>query len=77
VDAKAGTVKIAGINIAKRHLKARQGKTGGITEIIVPLSVSKVMFLCSHCSNKPVRLGYKISAAGNKERICKICKSTV
>ena len=77
VDPVKGTVKIAGVNVMKRHLKARQGQPGGITEIVAPLPMSKVMFLCTHCGNKPVRLGYKISAANTKERICKVCKSTV
>lgn len=77
VDRKNATVKIAGVNIMKRHLKATQGKAGGITEIVAPLSDSKVMFICTHCGNKPVRLGYKVSASGSKERVCKVCKSTV
>jgi len=77
VDSAKESIKIAGINIMKRHLKARQGKAGGITEIIAPMSVSKVMFICTHCGNKPVRLGYKVSATNTKERICKVCKSTV
>ena len=51
VDSVKRTLKIAGVNIMKRHLKARR--------------------------NQPVRIGYKISAANTKERICKICKSTI
>ena len=77
VDSIKGSIKIAGVNIMKRHLKAQRGKAGGITEIIAPMPISKVMFLCTHCGNKPVRLGYKISASKTKERICKLCKSTV
>ncbi|MBN2585414.1 50S ribosomal protein L24 [Patescibacteria group bacterium] len=77
VDPAKSTVKIAGVNIMKRHLKARRNQPGGITEIISPLPASKVMFVCSHCGNKPVRLGYKLSATNTKERICKVCKSTV
>lgn len=71
------TVKISGINIAKKHVKPQGQKgSGGITEIVRPMSLSKVMFMCSHC-NKPTRLGMKTTSAGNKERICKLCKSTV
>lgn len=77
VDSAKRTVKIAGVNVMKRHLRATQGKPGGITEIIAPLPVSKVMYLCAHCGNKPVRLGYKTSASNTKERICKVCKSTL
>ncbi|MFA5270221.1 MAG: 50S ribosomal protein L24 [Patescibacteria group bacterium] len=77
VDSAKSTIKIAGVNIMKRHLKARRNQPGGITEIVAPLPVAKVMYLCSHCGNKPVRLGYKVSASNTKERICKVCKSTV
>ncbi|MFH0912202.1 MAG: 50S ribosomal protein L24 [Patescibacteria group bacterium] len=71
------TIKISGINVGKKHIKPRGSKAGGgITEIIMPLAVSKVMFMCTHC-NKPVRLGHKISSTGTKERICKVCKSVV
>ena len=71
------TIKVSGINISKKHLRPKSGSAGGgITEIAMPLSANKVMFMCSHC-NKPVRLGSKTVAAGNKERICRICKSTV
>jgi len=71
------TIKVSGINISKKHSRPKSGSAGGgITEIVVPLSVNKVMFMCSHC-NKPVRLGSKRTADGNKERICCICKSTV
>jgi len=71
------TIKVSGINISKKHLRPKSGSVaGGITEVAMPLSVNKVMFMCSHC-NKPVRLGSKTTVAGNKERICRICKSTV
>lgn len=77
VDPLAGTIKVSGINIGKKHVKARGKRAaGGVTEVAMPLPISKVMFMCSHC-NKPVRLGNKITSAGNKERVCKLCKSTV
>ncbi|MFA5967192.1 MAG: 50S ribosomal protein L24 [Patescibacteria group bacterium] len=77
VNVVAQTVKISGINVAKKHMKPRGQKvSGGITEIVKPLPTAKIMFLCSHC-NKPTRLGSQLTSAGNRERICKICKSTV
>lgn len=79
VNPVAGTVKISGVNIVKKHIRAGRGrgKSGGIVEAVAPLDVSKVMFTCSHCNNQPVKLGYKITKSGSKERICKKCKSTV
>ena len=77
VNLEDQTIKVSGINIAKKHIKSQgQKSAGGITEIVRPLALSKVMFVCGHC-NKPTRLGMKITSAGNKERICKLCKSTV
>lgn len=71
------TIKVSGINISKKHLRPKGSATGGgITEIAMPLSVNKAMFMCSHC-NKPVRLGSKTTATGSKERVCLVCKSTV
>lgn len=77
VDPKTHQIKISGINIAKRHMKPKQGKSGGIVEIAMPMDISKVMYLCEHCGNKPVRIGYTIPKSGKKERICKLCKSTI
>lgn len=72
------TVKVSGVNIVKKHIKARgSGKSGGIVEMAAPLNVSKVAYLCTHCGDKPTKLGYKMTEAGKKERICKKCKSTV
>ena len=76
VDPTNNKIKVSGINIVKRHVRASRGKSGGIIESAAPIDASKVMFLCSHC-NKPVRIGYKITKSGTKERICKICRSTV
>jgi len=76
VDPTLETVKISGINVGKKHVKPRGQRGGGIIEVVMPLPVSKVMFLCSHC-NKPVRLGSRLTTSGSRERICKICKSTV
>ncbi len=77
VNPIAQAVKISGINIAKKHVKPRgQRVAGGVTEIVKPLPISKVMFMCSHC-NKPTRLGSQLTSSGNRERICKLCKSTV
>ena len=71
------TIKVSGINIVKKHLKAGRGKSGGVIEMAAPLNVSKVMFMCSHCGDKPTKLGYKLTQSGKKERICKKCKCTV
>lgn len=76
VEPELSRVKVAGINIMKRHTKARRGQPGGIIETVTSMDAAKVMIICQHCGNKPVRVSYKLSPSGGpKERICKVCKS--
>lgn len=74
---KERAVLVAGVNIFKRHLKPRgQDKPGGIIDITKPLSVAKIAFVCPKCG-KPTRLGYQVSEAGEKIRICKKCQGAI
>ena len=77
------SVVIEGINVAKRHTKARQGSTsgvggvpkiepGGILDINHPVPIAKVMLVCSSCG-KPTRIGYRFDDQQRKVRICKKC----
>lgn len=64
-------VTVEGINIIKKHQKPnRQHPQGGIIEITKPIWVSKVG-LVEGTAKKPVRIGYKVDAKGNKVRISK------
>jgi len=73
---KKREVLVSGINIYKRHLKARsESQPGGIVEITKPLSVSKVVLICPKC-NQQTRVGYKITGK-EKMRICRKCKETI
>lgn len=65
-----GMVTVAGVNVAKRHTKARSTTDqGGIKEIAKPISVSNVSFVAA--DGKATRVGYKIDAAGTKTRIAR------
>jgi large subunit ribosomal protein L24 len=77
VHPTAGTVIVAGVNIAKRHTKANPSKNtkGGIIEQPMPLAFGKVMVVCSHCG-KPTRVGHR-SDADTKERVCKRCGEAI
>jgi large subunit ribosomal protein L24 len=77
------SVVIEGINVAKRHTKARQGSTsgvggvpkiepGGILDINHPVSIAKVMLVCSSCG-KPTRIGHRTLDNGRRVRVCKQC----
>ena len=75
-------VVVEGINIAKRHTKPRQSSNttdrtprvtqGGILDLAQPMSLSKVMVVCSHC-DKPTRIAHRTLDNGRRVRICKHC----
>lgn len=70
-------VVVPGINIYKKHIKKNdQMPQGGVVELPRPLDVSKVMVVCPKC-NKPTRLGFDITKAGKKVRVCKNCDSKI
>ena len=77
VDPTAGTVIVAGVNIAKRHTKPNPAKNqkGGIIDQPMPLGFGKVMVVCPHCG-KPTRVAHRIDA-DTKERVCKRCGETI
>lgn len=63
-------VMVQGVNIIKRHIRARgDGTKGQRIEKEAPVHISNVMLVCPHTS-KPTRVGYKIEG-GEKVRISK------
>ena len=75
-------VVVEGINIAKRHTKARQSANtndrtpkvtqGGILDLAQPLPMSKVMVVCGSC-DKPTRIGHRTLDNGRRVRVCRHC----
>ena len=66
---KTGRVKVDGINIVKKHRKARRPEeTSGIIEMAAPFHASNVMLLDSK-SGKPTRVRTRIDKDGTKERV--------
>lgn len=77
VDPKGGKVIVEGVNVAKRHQKARrQGEESGIIKKETPIYVSKVMRVCPKC-DKPTRTAHGFDKDGNKVRICKKCGAEI
>lgn len=63
-------VMVQGVNIIKRHIRARgDGTKGQRIEKEAPIHISNVMLVCPHTST-PTRVGYKIEG-GEKVRISK------
>ena len=66
---KTGRVKVDGVNIVKKHRKARRPEeTSGIIEMAAPFHASNVMLLDSK-NGKPTRVKTRIDTDGTKERV--------
>ena len=73
---KDNRVVVQGINVMKRHQKAKQAGNqqipAQIVEFDAPLNLSNVMLVCPNC-NKKTRVGFKVREDGFKVRVCKKC----
>jgi large subunit ribosomal protein L24 len=65
---KTGRIKIQGVNLIKRHLRATPNAEGGIVEREAPIHHSKAM-LVDPKSGEPTRVRRRIDADGTVERI--------
>ena len=75
-------VVVEGVNVAKRHTKPRQSSgtndrtpkitQGGILDLAQPMSIAKVMVVCSHC-DKPTRIAHRTLDNGRRVRVCRHC----
>lgn len=69
-------VLVTGINLYKRNKKASGNNKGaGIIDIIKPLPVANLMFVCPKCK-LPARIAYTIKN-NEKNRVCKKCDQIV
>ena len=72
VNPKADKVIVKGVNVRKKHVKAkRQNEEGGIISIECPIPASKVNIVCPKCG-KTTKIGYTMEK-DKKVRICKKC----
>jgi len=73
---KESKVTVAGMNLYKRHLKARsEGQKSQIVEVPRALTIANVSLVCPKCK-KVTRVGFKMLAKG-KARICKKCEAEI
>ena len=77
VDTEAERVTVHGVNIVKRHMRARSmNEAGGIIEREAPVHISNLRLICPNCG-KAVRVGFRLQANGAKVRYCKQCDQDV
>jgi large subunit ribosomal protein L24 len=76
-------VIVEGLNLIKRHMKARgPGKPGGIIEKEAPIHVSNVMLICPSCG-RAARTGKHFleeldhKGRHRKVRFCKACNADI
>lgn len=76
-DPKNGKVIVEGVNVAKRHVKARKpGEQSGIIKKETPIYASKVQRVCPKC-DKPTREAHTFLKDGKKVRVCKKCGEAI
>lgn len=76
VSPKTNRVIVKGVNVVKKHKKARNTQQKSeIISIEAPISASNVMVVCSAC-NKATRIAHS-EVAGKKVRVCKHCGATL
>ena len=69
---KEGKVVVKGVNVRKKHIKAkRQGDESGIIPVECSIPSSKVNVVCPKCG-KTTKVGYGMEK-DKKIRICKKC----
>jgi large subunit ribosomal protein L24 len=73
---KKNRVIVEGLNMVKRHAKARGNEPGGIKEKEAAIHISNVMPYCSKCA-KPVRIRIQVLENGDKQRICVKCGNSL
>lgn len=72
---KEDRVVVEGLNIAKKHQKPTQMKTGGINEFPAPIHVSNVQ-LVDPSTGEATRVGYRFED-GKKVRFAKKSNTTI
>jgi large subunit ribosomal protein L24 len=63
-------VRVAGINIAKRHTKPTYAGAGGIVDKELPIHISNVACIDPK-TDKPTKVGLKVLQDGKKVRVAK------
>jgi large subunit ribosomal protein L24 len=71
-------VVVEGVNKAFKHVRRGHPKSpqGGRLNLEMPIDSSNVMIYCDSC-RKGVRVGFRITPDGTKERFCRKCKTSM
>ena len=65
------------VNLVKHfERRSQQNQAGGIIEREGAVALSKLMLVCPRC-HKASRVGASVSAAGDKQRVCRRCQESL
>lgn len=69
-------VVATGLNLYKKHTKARNNRPGEIIDVARRLPIGNISLVCPKC-NKQTRVGYSVGKDAKKVRLCKKCGATI
>jgi len=74
IDRAKGLLVVEGVNQVYKHVRRGHPKSpqGGRLHVEMPIRISNVQYHCGSC-DKGVRLGYRYTDDGSKERFCRKC----
>lgn len=72
IDTRKNGAVVEGLNVIKRHTRARNNQPGTVIEKEALIQISNIMLFCEKC-NKPVRAKSSLLEDGKKVRVCKKC----
>ncbi|MBI2031429.1 MAG: 50S ribosomal protein L24 [Candidatus Levybacteria bacterium] len=76
IFSKTKKVVIPGVNLYKRHLKARsQSQPSEIITLTKPIALANVILVCPKC-HLPARVGFDMKG-NEKIRICRRCQQVI
>ncbi len=74
---KKRKVLVEGVNRVYKHVRSSgPGRPGGRLSKEMPIDISNVMLYCEAC-NRGVRVGFRYTETGAKQRYCKRCGATL
>jgi large subunit ribosomal protein L24 len=72
VDTRKSAAIVEGLNVVKRHTRARNNQPGSLVEKEALIQISNIMLYCEKCK-KPVKAKSSLLQDGKKARVCKKC----
>ncbi|NVN97756.1 MAG: 50S ribosomal protein L24 [Geobacteraceae bacterium] len=72
VDTRKNGALVEGLNVVKRHTRARNNQPGSLVEKEALIQISNIMLYCEKCK-KPVKAKSSLLQDGKKARVCKKC----